>query len=109
MPTQHPADFRNHPRAPVRWAARWHDGERTRTGEIRDVSRRGLFLSPAWRPSAPFGVGDRLAVCCAIDDFAVDIEAVVRWTGVSQLHGCEGLGLEVVEPGALEALVDYAA
>ena len=101
-------NHRAHPRAPVRWAAYWTDGLRARTGEIRDISRNGIFLSPAWRPSTSYTAGDEIAVRCAIDGFAVDLKTVVRWSGVSSEHGCEGLGLEVVAPLELDPLIERA-
>ena len=104
-------DTQNHrayPRENVRWAAFWSDGERSRTGEIRDISVNGLFLSPAWRPNTAYAIGDEIDVRCAIDDFAIDLKAVVRWSGTSRAHGCEGLGLEVVAPERLEPLMTRA-
>ncbi len=105
MPNPKDANYRNSPRAPVRWAAFWTDGLRARTGEIRDISSGGLFLSPAWRPSTVYAAGDEIEIRCAIDDVSVDLKAIVRWSGTSEVHDCEGFGLEVPKTEDLEILL----
>ncbi|MEQ8278472.1 MAG: PilZ domain-containing protein [Deltaproteobacteria bacterium] len=102
------ANYRNHPRAAVRWAAYWTDGLRARTGEIRDISKGGLFLSPAWRPSTTYSPGDEIEIRCAIEDLSIDLKAVVRWSGTSEQHACEGFGLEVPATADLERLLEAA-
>jgi hypothetical protein len=102
------AENRIHPRTTVRWAARFDDGVRARTGEVRDISERGLFLSWAWRPAKPFAVGDELSVRCAIEDRTVDFTCVVRWMGASRAHACEGIGLEIMNEGGVDGVLAAA-
>lgn len=84
-------------RCPVRWDHRRLEGQ---PGEVRDLSRTGMFLRPAggtvrFRPNdvvwGTFNIGGRPRV----------FSAVVRWRGWSLEHRCVGLGLEFEESSQL--------
>lgn len=86
----------------------WTDLQRPRGGTLKDFSRRGLFLAPNWAPSETIEPGQIIELRAATEDFTFDLEAIVRWAGLSPRHLCNGYGLEVLSEETLARLFALA-
>lgn len=89
------SDRRNDSRVAVSFPARWdHRRLEDQPGELRDVSRTGVFLRPQGG-TVRFRPNDVVWGSLRIRGEERVFSAVVRWRGWSLEHRCVGLGLKL--------------
>ena len=103
------ASPRRERRAPVQWTARWSfAGGSTHDCEVLDLTSKGAFIVAP--ETLPQGLGVERHVKGQLkagpDGKALEVAAIVRWTGWSERHQCAGFGVEFenVPPEVLELL-----
>jgi hypothetical protein len=81
----------------VRWVTRWTDPDgRTMTGDIYDVSSRGIFLRPsALNHFVMLPAGTRIGVeFYTPGGSKFTAQGTLRWVGYHRGHACVGFGIE---------------
>jgi hypothetical protein len=105
-------------RAATAWPAECVIGNQVVMGTVRDVTSKGAFFQPELTASGRFYGTLEGGRAAARDQTVtlrmlyrmtpdVEVEGLVRWTGVSDTHGCGGLGLEFMRPPVM--LKNHAA
>jgi len=105
-------------RAVTAWPAECLIGNQVVMGTVRDVTSKGAFFQPELAASGRFYgnlEGGQVAERSQIVMLRmlhrmtpdVEVEGRVCWTGVSDTHGCGGLGLEFTRPPVM--LKNHAA
>lgn len=104
-PIARDTERRTEVRRAVRWTTAWSDGRRVGQGEILDVCAQGLFLSSALDPANSPQPGDTLELRCGMNDGAVDLLGEVCWSGRSNGHDRDGIGLRIFTTDTLMRLL----
>ena len=90
-------------RSATAWPAECVIGRRVVVGTVRDVTSKGAFFQPrspgqldTHRESGSVAERDQAVTLRMLYRMTPDVEVAgkVRWSGVSDTHGCGGLGLE---------------
>lgn len=86
-------------RRSVRWVAQWmHPAGGECSGQICDVSAKGLFLRPMEGETSPPPIGAQITISYSSPnrrDGLVTVQGTIRWYGASYSHQCSGFGVEL--------------
>jgi hypothetical protein len=91
MVDHHRSDERKSLHQGLRWHHREREGE---AAVVRDLSPRGMFLTPIGVMPHQIAVGDVVWLAIRMRDEEHVLSAIVRWRGYSPTHQRDGFGLE---------------
>jgi hypothetical protein len=84
---------RSFAREAVRWKTEVALASAQSLGEVRDISAVGAFVVPSQGEQLAEGQRLRLRIHLPWDRELLEVEATVRWQGMSREHRCEGFGV----------------